>query len=55
MGVFLGVVRRLAASAIATLLLLGVISAGCSSSGGGVIKPEPTKNPMAERAAKTGQ
>ena len=43
-----------------TLVLLA-LAAGCllcigceAGDGGGVIKPEPTKNPMAERAAKSG-
>ena len=46
-----GVARRLLAASLAAFVL-----AGCSSAGGGdVIKPEPTKNPMAERADKTGQ
>ncbi len=47
-----GVARRLLAASLAAFVL-----AGCSSVGGGgdVIKPEPTKNPMAERAGKTGQ
>lgn len=37
--------------------LAAAVLAGCSSVGGGgdVIKPEPSKNPMAERSAKSGQ
>jgi hypothetical protein len=39
------------------LFLAVFVLAGCSSIGGGgdVIKPEPTKNPMAERSEKSGQ
>jgi hypothetical protein len=45
-------IRPLLAASLTALVL-----AGCSSMGGSgdVIKPEPTKNPMAERADKTAQ
>ncbi|WP_158409195.1 hypothetical protein [Fimbriimonas ginsengisoli] len=51
----LGVVRKFGPGFLALLFLTGV-AAGCSSAGGGgdVIKPEPTKNPMAERIEKSG-
>lgn len=45
----MGVIVRLFL-VVATALLLG----GCGDSGGGTIKPEPSKNPMAEHAAKAG-
>jgi len=45
----MGVIARLILIA-ATALLLG----GCGESGGGTIKPEPSKNPMSEHAAKAG-
>ncbi|MGV3614701.1 MAG: hypothetical protein ACO1SV_05120 [Fimbriimonas sp.] len=36
------------------LPLAALLLAGCGMGGGGdVIKPEPTKNPMAERAERT--
>lgn len=40
--------------ALLLLPLAAFVLAGCSSLGGGgdVIKPEPTKNPMAERNEK---
>jgi hypothetical protein len=50
-GVYVGVtMRRLALLLPLAALLLG----GCGMGGGGdVIKPEPSKNPMADRAERT--